>query len=99
MKDTPWSLSGPPRTLTRSALMLTKRGTGSPLVTASLPARVGPTADVNVNSAANRPRNQAIIGLPCRTVAAASPTLVRHAVRRTAPGALRDGPARLVQRR
>ncbi len=35
---TSWSLSGPPRTLTRSALTLTKRGTGRPLVVVSPPA-------------------------------------------------------------
>ena len=73
MKETSWSLSGPPRTLTRSALRLTKRGTGRPLVAASLPACVGATADANVSSAAKTARSQAIISLPCRNVAAACP--------------------------
>src|SRR5579859_3628065 len=99
MKDTSWSLSGPPRTLTRSALMLTKRGIDSPLATASLPAHVGPTADVNASSATNTARNHAIILPPIPLRCGGIPTLVQRSFGRIAPGALGESAAHLVERR
>src|ERR1051326_1991802 len=97
MYDTSWSLSGPPRTLTRSVLMLTNRGTGRPLLAASLPAHVGPTANANVSSAADRARNLAIISLPCRSFATACPSARPRTLGRIAPGTLGESAAHLVE--
>src|SRR6202051_4229210 len=73
IQATSWSLSGPPRTLTRSVLRLTKRGTGSPLAVLSLPARTAPAASASRSGATNAARIHRIIGLRRHNVTATCP--------------------------
>src|SRR5580692_8266037 len=73
MQATSWSLSGPPRTLTRSVLRLTKRGTGRPLAVLSLPAWTGPAASASTSGAAIAARSHPIIGLRGHNVIAPCP--------------------------